>query len=482
MLSMEAGDVSLAVTAVKGELEDAVFRLGNVSELADAGHTLARALQEEIAALTLQLNTTDSTVDHTLSLISGLDQRIGDAEDSLESTDVSLMLELSRTQSELSAMRECALMGMVHDGAQCVPACTRLSACDGAPCSLQTRGTLRYLDDKAEICDGNEYTSIGAVTTGISPVDPAESCQELKDLGYVTGVYYIGSGTQGRTRLCDLSGTTGVNLGGDGTSEQDATRDCSKLSKYFGLETGLHWIEGDDGQAYELVCDTKTGDISLDGSSPSFAAESCKAINAVYPDRATGTRWITAGLQDPFKVTCVGDWVELKMSGSDFADNAWMFSYSCGNSWTKCGCFNDLENKRNNWQCGVVSPEPHTLDCQVYFDIGYMSGGVQLSDAQIIALSGRAKNDNDRNFNMHTLSCDDDSESYPDGHWIGVEKTPGSNNFVARDCTTGNVNCCSRQLVDNFDTFPLPLRGCASINTGGGVILYASSSTLRIRI
>ncbi|EGD78882.1 hypothetical protein PTSG_01857 [Salpingoeca rosetta] len=491
-LSTELGTVSQAVALVTNDFEDAALKLSNVSDKADTGHALAYALQEEILGLTSRLNNTDSEVQEALTLISELDQRVGDADDSLEMSVISLMLELSHTKAQLSSVQACALAGKVYDGGQCVPVCPHLGSCSDTTCNAASKGTVRFVNDVAQVCDGNDFTQIGATTTGISPVDPAESCQELKDLGYVTGVYYIGSGTQGHTRLCDLSGETGVDLGGDGTSEEDASRDCSRLSKYFGLDTGVYWLDI-DGIVQRWECDTKTGALTPDGSSVDLAADSCDSIYNLYPDRADGVRWITAGLQTPFKVDCDQGWVKLKVSGSEFADNAWMFSYSTTNEWSKCGCGgccsgsleSILENPRGSWRDGVVkSDQNYRYACEFYFDITYTSAGATLSSAQVLALTSNAKDPADRNFDMYTGSCDDDGGSYSNdraGHWVGIQEHVGSGPYAVSDCTSGNNGCCRQNVGNNFDTFPLPIRACASINTGGGVVLWFTTSDLRLR-
>ena len=120
------------------------------------------------------------------------------------------------------------------------------------------------------------------------------------------------------------------------------------------------------------------------------------------------------------------------------------------------------------------------------------SGAVSYEQLQRLAVVARAN----RNFQTRTISCDDDGQAYPGGHWMAVETAADSNSWNQVDCTGGdgggghaagqatanNGGCCDFDAsnVDTYETWPLPNRICASINTGGGVAFAFSTSDLRI--
>ena len=102
-----------------------------------------------------------------------------------------------------------------------------------------------------------------------------------------------------------------------------------------------------------------------------------------------------------------------------------------------------------------------------------------------------------RNFRIQTTSCDDDHQGYPGGHWFAIESARGSNNYRRADCTSGEgggghgVNgvtsngggCCNFNVLGmtNYETYPLPVKVCASINTGGGVSIAFNRVELRFK-
>jgi len=100
--------------------------------------------------------------------------------------------------------------------------------------------------------------------------------------------------------------------------------------------------------------------------------------------------------------------------------------------------------------------------------------------AQIIASDGSVE----KNFDIYTTSCDDDGLARPNGHWNGFrDYTDGDEHYD--DCTSGNNAYCN-SIADNapdpFDSWPLPLTVCCSVDgTGGGVFTGFNRPDLRVR-
>ena len=89
-----------------------------------------------------------------------------------------------------------------------------------------------------------------------------------------------------------------------------------------------------------------------------------------------------------------------------------------------------------------------------------------------------------KNFDIYTTSCDDDGLARPNGHWNGFrDYTDGDEHYD--DCTSGNNAYCN-SIADNapdpFDSWPLPLTVCCSVDgTGGGVFTGFNRPDLRVR-
>ncbi|EGD78068.1 hypothetical protein PTSG_08947 [Salpingoeca rosetta] len=284
--------------------------------------------------------------------------------------------------------------------------------------------------------------------------NPASSCEELRQLGFVSGVYFVQPEAETtRHVFCDMTAVPATNV-----------------TNYGGA-----------------------------GDTRETAGYSCKTIRVLFPKNAEGTKWITIRGSEPFQVTCNDGFVELEVQGSDFSTTGWIFSLETLNNWYKCDCstaIGRLQNLTGEWYVGTVPANVKTMQCEVYFDINYHSGGQELTAEQVTRISSLSKSRSNRNFDVYTTSCDDDSYAAPRGHWIAVETSPGSSNFNTQDCTSGeagdvqtradeplahNVGCCDHTLTNTFDSFPFPLRACASNNIGGGVALSFSKRVLRIQ-
>ncbi|EGD78133.1 hypothetical protein PTSG_09010 [Salpingoeca rosetta] len=219
-----------------------------------------------------------------------------------------------------------------------------------------------------------------------------------------------------------------------------------------------------------------------------------------FPENADGTKWISIGRSEPLQVTCKDGFVELEVQGSAFSSTGWIFSEKTLNNWYKCDCsaaIGRLQDLTGEWYVGTVPENVETMQCEEFFNITYRSGGHALTTEHVTRISSLSKSRSNRNFDVFTTSCDDDGLTAPDGHWIALETSPGSGNYNTQDCTCGDgggvlqsapdeplshdVGCCDHTLTDTFDTFPFPLRACASINSGGGVALSFSKRVLRIQ-
>ncbi|EGD80012.1 hypothetical protein PTSG_10287 [Salpingoeca rosetta] len=287
---------------------------------------------------------------------------------------------------------------------------------------------------------------------GKEALNPASSCEELRQLGFVSGVYFVRHKADGtRHVVCDMSSIPATNLGSNGDTRENV-------------------------------------------------GYSCKTIQENFPENADGTKWISIGEAEPFQVTCMDGFVELDVQGSNFSSTGWMFSQLTLRNWYKCDCsaaMERLQDLTGEWYIGTIPANVDTLQCEAYFDIAYKSGGHDLTAEQVTRISSLSKSRSNRNFDVYTTSCDDDFGAAPSGHWIAIETFPGSGNFETQDCTSGNagdafqsapnqplshdMGCCDHTITNIFDSFPFPLRACASINSGGGVALSFSERVLRIQ-
>ena len=201
-----------------------------------------------------------------------------------------------------------------------------------------------------------------------------------------------------------------------------------------------------------------------------------------------GTQDIYLGGARPIRVTCEEGWVALELQPQENAKNGWMVSYdNAGNDWFKCSCskafadesLSGLSGLKSHWKYGTAVHNEdlgfNSQECQVYTTFNYISGGHILSTEELQRLSENAGHYSyDRNFDVTSISCDDDNQVYPRGNWMAFEESVGSNKYTPYHCSgAGSDTCC--QLNDmkaagmSFDTYPMPRQMCASINTGGGV-------------
>eukprot|EP00056_Hartaetosiga_gracilis_P008337 m.118745 g.118745 ORF g.118745 m.118745 type:complete len:717 (+) comp12900_c0_seq3:72-2222(+) len=448
-------------------------------EVTDSLYIAVGEVEEDVSLLSAETSSTQSTL---LSLIAA------------QSSQNAVMLStISSLTTQLSTFVECNSNGMLFSGESCVNSCIAVGDCD-AMCSTDTAGTMRFRDDSIEYCDGKSFVAPSASTFGLLPLDPAESCKQLQDVEYGTGNYYIGEIGTSALHYCDMSTSPATDFGGDGTTAAHPASTCAVLATQFSLSATRAYFFKVDGSAVQLYCDVKTNAFIPSGVSSSVAAPSCKAIHATYPITGTAAKWVTGGGVAPFKVTCEGSKVVMTVKASDFSPTAAIFSYEPTNNWYKCRCANALSRipqRTSTWYVGVVPSQLSTQTCEEFHEIEYTSASVVLSINQVNYLSTIANN---LNFNVISTSCDDDSVSAPGGHWLGFESTLGSNDYTTIDCTSGeggggqtsptaatanNAGCCDKVLGNQYATYPFPTRICGSINTGGGISLTFSTSTLK---
>ena len=212
---------------------------------------------------------------------------------------------------------------------------------------------------------------------------------------------------------------------------------------------------------------------------------SCREILDQGGSIGDGLYWVDpdgTGGETPFQVQCdmttnEGGWIQLKPTNSPHGTGLYMCSYSTTNHATKCGISTWPINP--NTAYGTIFPGTYDYLCQRFHDWVYESGtGNTLTSDQIYALS--QLNFTEKNFNIKSSSCDDDSGVYPSGHWNGY-KDYTSDTFHANDCTTGNDSICDSTIGDIFETYPLPVTVCCSINSGGGVYTGFDQETLLVR-
>ena len=210
-----------------------------------------------------------------------------------------------------------------------------------------------------------------------------------------------------------------------------------------------------------------------------------------------GDHDIYLGGATPIRVTCVDGWVELKLQPTPHSDNAWIASYMDSNGFNKCGCAaNSITGLTS--PTGVSTVSYNSEKCELYHTFTYTSGGRTLTDEELIRLSQSSGHTSyDRDFDVISVSCDDDDQDYPRGLWMAFETSINSgvegstDGWRPYDCTTGNNVCCEENSLDTtamWDTYPMPHKVCASINTGGGVAMVfverngdAPKTTLKIR-
>jgi hypothetical protein len=279
----------------------------------------------------------------------------------------------------------------------------------------------------------------------------------------------------------------------DGDGVSDAT-DCDSLNDAV-TNTNTNDVDC-DGVSTAEDCDDEdntqgalTNDADCDGV---VTGEDCDDTEASVASvcsyscvgQPNGSQLIYLGGTTAIPVECEDDWIVLELEAQEQADNGWMVSYdNRGNDWSKCGCAKDfagesLSGLTGAWETGSAAVHSEGLgynnkQCQAYTTFEYASDGVLLTaDAlkRIAQLAGHGSYD--RNFDFVALSCDDDNKASPDGLWMAIEDTVGSDTYTPYDCKTGNNTCCTERAMDTapmWDTFPMPVNVCASINTGGGV-------------
>eukprot|EP00055_Hartaetosiga_balthica_P000524 m.136805 g.136805 ORF g.136805 m.136805 type:complete len:687 (-) comp10967_c0_seq1:243-2303(-) len=407
--------------------------------------------------------------------------------------NVMLVQSISMLSASLSSFTSCSSQGMLFNGEDCVKSCVAIGDCD-TECKTSAAGTLRFRDESLEYCDGSAYVSPSASTFGLLPFDPAMSCAQLQDVDFGTGKYYIGEIGTAALHYCDMTTTPATDYGGDGTTIGHPSTSCTILNNQFSfVSTQKYYFK--IGNVVSLAfCDATTKMVVPNGEYKEFAALSCKQIDARYPISGQQEKWIKGNSVAAFKVTCEGANTVMTVKASDFSPTGYIVSQATNNNWYKCRCANALSRlsvRTSTWYIGVVPAAYATSSCNDFHEIEYTSASFVLSLEQVKYLSTIADN---KNFNVISTSCDDDNVAYPGGHWLGFELTLNSNNYVAIDCTSAdgggaqtdptsatanNVGCCDVLIGNQFDTYPFPTKVCASLNTGGGISLTFSTSTLK---
>lgn len=77
---------------------------------------------------------------------------------------------------------------------------------------------------------------------GSSVLRPSIDCQSIITAGdsQGSGYYFIGSVSANAIQYCNMTATTGMSLGGDGSSVAAATTSCTNLKAYFNKTSGFY--------------------------------------------------------------------------------------------------------------------------------------------------------------------------------------------------------------------------------------------------
>eukprot|EP00049_Salpingoeca_infusionum_P004835 m.84457 g.84457 ORF g.84457 m.84457 type:complete len:770 (+) comp12746_c2_seq1:175-2484(+) len=451
----------------------------------------AAVLRNTTTELQVQVNAADTRLDNFESSVETKMNQLANRISSLETTTDSLT-------DQIRAIISCSQDGLVFDGNSCVATCRQFGDCSRVS-SCSNTGIVRYKSGALEECVEGQFLPLSPhATIGLSEVRPATDCQQLQDLGFETGFYFIGKPGLAVIHYCNMTASGALDLGGHGLSQLAAASSCAFLADFYQAESGTYWLTIGGETPAELYCDMTTKVFVPDGSSQVLAAYSCKSIAASYPTKVAGTKWIKAGDNTPFKVTCDTEGFIVVTPSSPQADNAWIISNSFGNSFYKCRCAaNDwIKNPQADWYNSITADGLADNVCQQYYTWVYTSGGSSLTATQVNLIANLAKESSNRNFEVYAVSCDDDDVAAPAGNWIGVESSPSTNDFAIHDCTSGDGGnspssstedtgggngCCNKRLADNFQTYPFPLKICGSSNTGGGAGLIFSTNELKVR-
>lgn len=220
----------------------------------------------------------------------------------------------------------------------------------------------------------------------------------------------------------------------------------------------------------------------------SSAYVSCRDILDNGASTGDGFYWINPTGSHQFQVWCDmtgGGWIELAPSNGPHGHGLFMCSYSAVQPATICGVLPGWVYDSNTAVGDVVGDTGNT--CLNSFTWRYESGfGNILSSEEVYQISRVIAQDGsvEKNFDIYTSSCDDDALARPNGHWNGFGDYIGGGEYYD-DCTSGNNAYCN-SVVDSatapFDSWPLPLSICCSVDgTGGGVFTGFNSPTLRVR-
>ncbi|OGF26042.1 hypothetical protein A2303_04540 [Candidatus Falkowbacteria bacterium RIFOXYB2_FULL_47_14] len=228
------------------------------------------------------------------------------------------------------------------------------------------------------------------------------------------------------------------------------------------------------------------------------ADRSCLDILNKGGSTGDGYYWINPLGTLEFEVYCDmsgGGWIELAPYNGVHGHGLYMCSYDAAQSATECGLPLGPASPypettwvyNSNTAVGqTIAPGHDTNDCQNNFTWQYESGpGNILTNEAVYQISQIIT---EKNFDIHSTSCDDDNRAADEGHWNGFFDRGGSGPYYS-DCSSGNMAYCDSIVGNIFDTWPLPIDVCCSINEGGGggndpgggVFMGFSRPDLRVR-
>ena len=146
----------------------------------------------------------------------------------------------------------------------------------------------------------------------------------------VSALYFIGLGSSGGPyrAYCQLSATTALNLGGDGTTQRTSSTSCVVIQSFFSTSTAAYFLVStatadDTSTGTRYVCQmgvTPAVNQGSDGSTTALAAYSCLSAFTFF-STATGVRWLNPSA--PFQAYCDnsdgGGWMKiLHMTSSTY--------------------------------------------------------------------------------------------------------------------------------------------------------------------